>query len=59
MKNVTGKPIAKTAKPAGVYRIKAGPEVVTKFRNRSFEDRKKKASALHCRSHAKNPEETG
>ena len=59
MKNVIRKPTAKTAKSAGIYRIKAGPEVVTKLRNRRFEDRRKKASARYCRSQDKNPEEAG
>ncbi len=53
------KPTAKAAARAGIYRIKAGPEVVTKLRNRRFEDKKKKASARHCRSQDKNPEEAG
>ena len=57
MKNIIKKPAAKTAKPAGIYRIKAGSEVVTKLRNRRFEDRKKKASARYCRSQDRNPDE--
>ena len=57
MKDVTSKPIAKTAAPASIYRIKAGPEVVTKFRNRRFDDKKKKASSRYCRDQGKSPEE--
>ena len=57
MKDITSKPIAKTNARTGVYRIKAGPEVVTKFHNRSFEDKKKKASSRYCRDQGKNPEE--
>lgn len=57
MKNVIKKPAAKTAKPAGIYRIKAGPEVVTKLRNRRFKDKKKKTSLRYCRSQRQNLEE--
>ncbi|MDA8089229.1 MAG: hypothetical protein M0Z61_03240 [Nitrospiraceae bacterium] len=57
MKDVIRKPIAKTTAPASIYRIKAGPEVVTKFRNRRFDDKKKKASSRYCRDQGKNPEE--
>ena len=57
MKDVTSKPIAKTTARTSVYRIKAGPEVVTKFRNRRFDDKKKKASSRYCRDQGKSPEE--
>ncbi|MDA8091970.1 MAG: hypothetical protein M0Z52_12065 [Actinomycetota bacterium] len=35
---------------AGLYKIKAGPEVVTQMRNRRFEDKKKKAASCACRT---------
>ena len=38
------------AAAAGIYRIKAGPELVAKLRNRRFEDRKKKAALRYCRA---------
>ena len=59
MKNVIKKPVAKAIMPPGLYRIKAGPEVVTKLRNRRFEDKKKKASTRFCQDQVKSPEEIG